>query len=133
MKPPKCKPNPLAARYRRKVVRTIVFDGQTLSVEIQGEGFVFARVVFRGTVGFRVLDEMNLNEFWPAFSEPNGWLYEVEEGGWKELESQRPAGSASFAVNPKLREYFLVDDRCISVFCAHAPEIVNFGADPQRT
>jgi hypothetical protein len=64
MNAPKCKPFPPAERYRRKVVRSLRYDGENLAVEIQGEGFAFARVVFRDPAGFRVLDERDLCEFW---------------------------------------------------------------------
>jgi hypothetical protein len=54
MKSPKCKPFPPASRYRRKVVRSLRYDGETLTVEIQGEGFAFAHVVFHRPARFRV-------------------------------------------------------------------------------
>ncbi|MGV0102199.1 hypothetical protein NSTCB13_00713 [Nostoc sp. DSM 114160] len=57
MKPPRCTPYPPAARYKRVVVRSLWYDADGLTVEVQGPGFVFARVVFRRPVGFRVLDE----------------------------------------------------------------------------
>jgi hypothetical protein len=131
MKPPKCQPYPPAARYRQKVVRSLSYDGKTLTIEIQGEGFAFARVVFHQPAGFRVLDERDLCEFWNTYSEPNGWLYEVEEGGWLELESQRKLFNSKDFI-PGLKEYFLVDERCVSVLVAQPPEIIDLGADPKR-
>lgn len=131
MKRPKCEPFPSAARYRRKAVRSLSYDGETLTLDIQGEGFAFARVVFRRTVGFRVLDERDLYEFWDTYSEPNGWLYEVEEGGWLELESQRPSFT-SLEVCVGLREYLVVDEKCVSVLTAQPPEFVDLGADPEQ-
>lgn len=129
MNPPRCRPYPPAARYRRKVVRAVRYNGQTLEVDIQGEGFAFARVVFRDPIGFRVLDERDLCEYWNTYSEPNGWLYEVEQGGWAELESHRALfNSPSFHI--RLREWFIVDDKCISVLSADEPEIVDLGCDP---
>jgi hypothetical protein len=130
MKPPKCKPFLPAARYREKVVRSLRYDGDTLSIEIQAEGFAFARVLFRRPAGFRVLDERDLSEFWNTYSEPNGWLYEVEVGGWLALESQRQmVNSPDFF--PGLREYLLVDNKCISVLAVQAPEIQDLGSDPE--
>lgn len=127
MKPPRCKPYPPAARYPRKVVQSLRYDGD-LTVDIQGEGFGFARVVFRQPAGFRLLDERDLCEFWNDYSEPNGWLYEVEEGGWMELESHRPLfNSPDFF--PGLREYLIVDDQCISVLTIQPPEIIDLGTD----
>src|ERR1700681_3822088 len=99
MKPPKCKPFLPAARYRRKVIRSLSYDGQTLIIEVQGEDFAFARVVFEQPAGFRVLDERDLCEFWKDYHEGNGWLYEVEDGGWLDLESVRSLfNSPSFFV-----------------------------------
>jgi hypothetical protein len=113
------------------VVRSLWYDGETLTVEIQGEGFAFARLVFHRPAGFRVLDERDLCEFWNEYSEPNGWLYEVEEGGWLELEAHRPLfNSPDF--HPGLREYLLVDDKCVSVLAVQPPEILDLGADPDR-
>ena len=62
------------------------FDGGTLVIDIQDGGFGYARLVFGSPVWFRVLDERHLCDLWPAYSEPNGWLWEVQEGGWLELE-----------------------------------------------
>jgi hypothetical protein len=129
MKTPKCKPLLAAARYKRKAVRSLRYDGEALIVEIQGDGFAFARVVFERPAGFRLLDERDLCEFWDSYHQGNGWLYEVEEGGWMELESERPLfNSPSFHTG--LREYLLVDDKCISVLSERPPEIQDVGADP---
>src|SRR4051794_28410456 len=132
MRPPKCRPVPEAARYQRKTARSLRYDGNALVVDIQGEGFAFARVVFEDPVGFRVLDERDLCEFWNTYSEPNGWLYEVQEGGWLELESQRELfNSPSFI--PGLREYMLVDDKCLNVLCVNPPKILDVGTDPTHS
>jgi hypothetical protein len=129
MKTPKCKLLPAAAVFARKVVRSIRFDGEKLVIDIQGEGFQFARVVFIRPVGFRVLEERELCEYWEKYHEGNGWLYEVEEGGWLELEATRPYFNAP-SYFPGLREFLLVDDTCISVFCTTPPQVQNVGADP---
>jgi hypothetical protein len=131
MKPPSCRPFPAAAKYRRKAVRSLHYDGQILTIDIQGEGFAFARVIFRDPRGFRVLDESELCEFWNSYSEANGWLYEVDQGGWRELESHRPDFNASTFVD-RFVEYLLVDDKCVSVLSEAPPEIVDLGTDPQR-
>ena len=131
MKPPRCVPYPPAARYRQKAVRSLRYDGASLEVEIQGQGFAFARVVFRQPVGFRVLDERDLCEFWNEYSEPNGWLYEVEQGGWSELESRRPLFNAPESFRG-LREWLIVDEMCISVLSVQPPEIIDLGADPEK-
>jgi hypothetical protein len=130
MKPaPHCSLVTESSRYARKVVRALRYDGTDLVVDIQGPGFSFARVVFRDPVGFRMLDELELSEFWNTYSEPAGWLWLVESGGWFDLESHR----ATF--NPtgrRLREYLLVDDKCISVLCAEKPDIFDLGSAPEN-
>ncbi|BBI69588.1 hypothetical protein PKHYL_37790 [Psychrobacter sp. KH172YL61] len=45
-------------------------------------------VDFTDIIGFRVLDNGNLVEFWNDDC-PNGWLWEVSDGGWFDLEKQR--------------------------------------------
>jgi hypothetical protein len=128
MKPPKCVPFPPSTRYKRVAVRSLWYDNDGLAIEVQGEGFVFARVVFRRPAGFRVLDERDLCEFWDHYHAGNGWLYEVEEGGWQELESHRPPfNSPGFFTG--LREYLVVCDKCVSVLTVEPPEIINLGAD----
>ncbi len=130
MKPPKCKVFPPSVRYLEKVIRSLQYDGETLVIDIQGQEFSFARVIFRKVIGFRVLDERDLCEFWNTYSEPTGWLYEVEEGGWLELESKRELFNSPVFC-PELKEYFLVDDKCVSVLSAEPPEILDLGIDPK--
>jgi len=127
--PPHCVPLPAAARYRQKAVRALSFDGSTLTLDVQGEGFSFARVVFRNVFGFRVLDERDLTEFWNAYSQDNGWLWEVQSGGWHDQERRRPTFNPGEFVGG-LREFFVVDEKCVSVLCYEPPEIVDLGADP---
>ncbi|WP_336083546.1 hypothetical protein [Nocardia sp. SSK8] len=127
--PPHCRLVPESQRYRRKVVRDLRYDGETLTVAIQGLGFSYAKVVFRDPSGFRVLDELDLREFWSTYSEPNGWLWEVVRGGWHDLERTRPS---YWCEDGALREYLLIDDKCVSVLCADPPEIIDLGTDPIR-
>lgn len=129
MTPPKCIPYPPSTRYRRIVVRSLWFDDDGLTIEVQGTGFTFARVIFRRPAGFRVLDERDLCEFWDNYHTGNGWMYEVLEGGWQELESHR-----QYFISPSfftgLREFLVVCDTCVSVLASEQPEIVDYGADP---
>jgi hypothetical protein len=126
---PKCWPHPPSRRYKRVVVRSLWSDGETLTIEVQGDGFAFARVVFQRSAGFRLLDERDLCEFWDDYHSGNGWLYEVEQGGWLELESSRPEFLAPHMF-PGLREYLLVCDKCVSVLAIGPPEIIDLGTPP---
>ena len=126
---PQCILIPGAERYRRKAMRGITFDMDRLVVEIQGEGFSYARVIFRDVVGFRVLDERDLCEFWQHnYHQKTGWLYEVKAGGWLELESTREILSNHLI--PDMKEYFLADEMCLNVLCRRPPEIVDLGPVP---
>ena len=102
-----------------------------LVVAVQAEGFGFAHVVFDDPLGFRVLDEAELGEIWDTYSEPNGWLWEVEGGGWLELEAQREWFKNSLAgIRHGLREFMLVDDACINVLCFQPPRVDDLVASP---
>jgi hypothetical protein len=129
MTPPKCKLYLPATRYKHIEMRSLRYDSEALAIEIQSEGFAFARVVFQHPIGFRILDERDLCEFWENYHEKNGWFYEVEQGGWRELESLRSHFCAP-SLFPKLQEYLLVGDKCISVFATQLPEIHDLGTNP---
>jgi hypothetical protein len=131
MNSPRCTPYPPSTRYKRVSVRSLWYDNDRLAIEVQGSGFVFARVVFRRPAGFRVLDERDLCEFWVNYHTGNGWLYEVEEGGWRELESSRSEFLAPL-MYPGLREFLVVCDTCVSVLVVEPPEIIDLGADPEH-
>ena len=131
MKPPRCTVFPPSTRYRTKVVRSVRFDGESLVFEVQGDGFSFARVTFERVIGFRALHERDLCEFWPTYSDPAGWLFEVHEGGWSELEQHRPLFN-SHEVFAGMREFFLTDHtKCFSIFSVIPPDILDLGCDPQ--
>lgn len=127
MKPPRCKVVSASTRYRLAVLRNLNYDGESLTLDLQADGSVLIQVTFRRAVGFRALDERDLCEFWPEYPESAGWMFEVEEGGWRELESKR-SWFNSPAVIPGLREYFVTDEnKCISVLADEPPEIREIG------
>ena len=100
-----------------------MFDGSCLAIEIQDDKNVFARITFKDVIGFRVLDERDLCEFWNRYSEPNGWLYEVHSGGWVELEKHREFFSTPDFFESDLKEFFIADNHCISILCVSVPLI----------
>ncbi|MEY2495230.1 MAG: hypothetical protein QOJ45_1722 [Verrucomicrobiota bacterium] len=78
-------------------------------------------VVFADTVGFRVLDERDLLEFWPVCSRPNGWLFRITAGGWLAQETSRPTCLIQH-MERGIEEYFLVGtDDCVSVISREPP------------
>ena len=89
--------------------------------ELQGSRRV--EVSFSTVEGFRVLEERDLGDFWPTCSSPNGWLYEITEGGWLSQELERP-GSITARTIAGLREFFIagVDD-CVNILSLTNPEI----------
>jgi hypothetical protein len=105
-------------------MRGIRFDDGDLLIEIEGPAFGRARLVFRGALGFRVLDERELTEFWNAYSQPQGWLWEVRRGGWLELESTRENFNI---LELPVREFFVVDEFCVSVWSRDPPAFVDLG------
>lgn len=75
---------------------------------------------FDDVLGYRVLDEGNLMEFWSECSTPNGRLFEIHSGGWLSQEA-----NSHFAATPqKAKEYFVagVDD-CLSVISLMPPKV----------
>jgi hypothetical protein len=105
-------------------MRTSERDASDLLVGLVLSDGSEASLVFSSPVGFRVLDERDLLEFWNDFSEPNGWLWEVLGGGWLELESARE-GFLDRDLLPELREFLVVGDMCVSVICARPPVLVG--------
>jgi hypothetical protein len=60
-----------------------------LSITVSAPHAETCVITFEEVVGFRVMDEGNLLEFWPECSSQRGWLFRVIEGGWFSQESQR--------------------------------------------
>jgi hypothetical protein len=84
-----------------------------------------AYVTFEYVEGFRVLDEGNLLEFWPTCSRPNGWIYQINNGGWLNQESERDG----FLVNINRKvfsEYFVIGaDKCVNVLSGEPPIVTS--------
>jgi hypothetical protein len=80
-------------------------------------------VEFRDVIGFRVLDERDLLEFWPTCSTPNGWLFEISAGGWLSQELARP-GSLMSTYGTNAREFLVTgENECVSVIGRDAPVV----------
>ncbi|MDX6015598.1 MULTISPECIES: hypothetical protein [Shewanella] len=108
---------PIATDYLGDEVRFIrlCYESQGLDIEVSVEGSR-AQVHFDSVVGFRMLDEGDLMEFWTECSLSNGWLFQISNGGWYRQEAKRSGFMAS--ANLKLQEFLLVSrGECISVFC----------------
>ena len=81
------------------------------------------RVRFDGVVAYRVMDERDLGEYWPACSQPNGWVYSIRSGGWLSQESVR-SGSCIGLFYPDVHEYLVAGfTDCVSVLCTNEPRV----------
>jgi hypothetical protein len=80
-------------------------------------------VTFPGVLGYRVLDERDLLEYWPVCSTPAGWLFRILSGGWLEQERSRP-GSLIHDAHSDVREYLVASmHECVSVFAYDEPTL----------
>jgi hypothetical protein len=95
-----------------------------LTVSVRAlDGGVGALVRFVDVVAYRVMDERDLGEYWPTCSTPNGWLFEIADGGWLSQEAMRP--SSLLAHLAPVKEYLVTgEDDCVSVICANPPEVI---------
>lgn len=102
-------------------VSLVAFSSAGLAISVSSAQWD-AKVTFTQTYGFRVLDELDLTEFWSQCSLRDGWLFEVTANGWKALELSRPAffsGRQSW-----VREYLVVGrNECVSVLTKEDPTV----------
>ena len=100
----------------------LVFDMEESEITILIDDAKFD-IRFDSPIGFRVMDEGDLLEFWPHCSSLNGWLYKVTDGGWLDQESKR-SGFLSVKI-PDIGEYFIVGaNYCVGVISVEDP-LVN--------
>ncbi|UIR54787.1 hypothetical protein LZQ00_10915 [Sphingobacterium sp. SRCM116780] len=80
-------------------------------------------VKFTSIVGFRVLDEGNLLEFWNS-SRPAGWIWEIKENGWYDQEKKREGFLLGYMDDFNPKEYLILGQNdCISILCYKEPKI----------
>lgn len=105
-------------------VECAVFTEGALVVTVVSHAFgTSCNVRFAACLGYHVLDEGDLLEFWPECSRPNGWLFRIKGGGWFEQESQRP-GFLSRVTQLGIHEYFIAgENTCVNVLSWEAPEV----------
>lgn len=98
------------------------FDGLRVRIDPETDGRV---VIFSDFIGFRLLDEGDLLEFWSDNDNPLiGWIYEVQSGGWLELESKRDGFLSSDRKG--LKEYLVATTNgCLSVLAFGEPKMVT--------
>jgi len=108
--------------YSGSEVTNISYDLSTLRITLMfddKEEPVY--IIFKHIVGFRVLDEGELNEFWNVKQRPVGYIWEVKDGGWKSLEELR---SGYIGHSKSAKEYLVLgNDDCVSVITYNEPVI----------
>ena len=107
----------------RAYVSQLRYDTERLVVTLTSpSGASTAAIAFTEVVGFRVLDEGDLLEFWPACAVDKGWIFRVRENGWFDQEIARRGFLHHRASG--LTEYFIAGQNdCISVLAGAAPEV----------
>ncbi|QSX36716.1 hypothetical protein [Shewanella sedimentimangrovi] len=106
-------------------LQSLHYDLAGLSLCLKVENRL-VEVCFHSIQGLRMLNEGDLLEFWAEFSLSNGWLYQLSEGGWFALESNR---SGFMASGGKVLNEFLIVTRkeCVSVLSAESMPSVRWG------
>jgi len=82
-------------------------------------------LIFKNVVGFRVLDEGNLLEFWDSEVRTPGWIWKVESGGWFELEKLRSGFLAQYHAISHNEYLILGINDCVSVISESEPIIID--------
>lgn len=79
-------------------------------------------VTFENIIGFRVLDEGDLLEFWDNDLRLNSWFWNIEKGGWTDLERSRN-GFISGLHNDSTEYLILGINDCISIIANDKPKV----------
>lgn len=107
-------------------ISDVRFEWGRLSITlISGEDKKVAIVRFPWVVGFRLLDEGDLLEFWPPCSAENGWLFLIKKNGWFDLEISRRGFTRE--KDQGVSEYFVASQNsCLSILSGDLPEVEVF-------
>jgi hypothetical protein len=82
-------------------------------------------VSFENPLGFRVVEERDLMEYWPVCSTPAGWLFRIHSGGWLEERTRR--GSLMLDMYPDVKEYLITGiNDCVSVLSTEMPSLSDY-------
>lgn len=104
-------------------ITNVRFEWGELAVTLMSGGDRKVAIAkFGEVIGFRLLDEGDLLEFWPMCAQANGWLFQIKANGWFDLEASRPG----FLREPGLgvSEYFIASENgCVSVLSDEAPKV----------
>ncbi|WP_296724924.1 hypothetical protein [Variovorax sp.] len=107
-------------------ISDVRFEWGRLAVTlVSGEDRKTVIVRFPCVVGFRLLDEGDLLDFWPTCSAENGWLFLIKGNGWFDLEATRQGFTREKGQG--VLEYFVASQNsCLSVLSGEPPEVEVF-------
>ena len=78
-------------------------------------------VEFEEPLGFRVLDEREMTNYWPTCSTQNGWLFQIYSDGWLTEENKRNSIAELF---PKAKEFLVTSImECVTVIAINPPVV----------
>lgn len=124
----------LPFRHEIADLPTVTYDQWTLRCSLYFEANQTRHRVyvdFENVIGFRLLDNGNLLEFWQENS-PNDWLLQIVEGGWFDLERIREGFVTGIMFESHQtencpKEYLLASqNECINVICGDEPKFTIF-------
>ena len=113
--------NTIITNFKSPVIQSLRYDLKILEIEYSPcEGEVFW-IQFDNPIGFKCLDERDMNDYWKHKELTDNWILEIKEGGWLDFEKSRAFISHNVF---ELKEFLIkgVDD-CISVLCACEPRV----------
>ena len=107
--------------YQPHDIELIQYKSGNLLIEIE-TNIQPIQVNVTSPVGYRVLDEGDLLEFWETCTLNHGWLYKILEGGWRDLESTREGFLSG--LQAEAAEWFLVtQNTCVSIISYEIPVV----------
>ena len=105
-------------------IYNLTYDCQTLKISLVDDIGDEIAVMFEKVLGFRVLDEGNLLEFWDVELRAPGWIWRVQSGGWFDLEKLRQGFLAKHYGRHDNVEYLVCGiNECVSVLTDSEPII----------
>ena len=109
-------------------IKTLSYTEAKLSVELEfykdNKG---AEITFTSIIGFRLLDEGDLCDYWSEINLKIDWLFEVQQGGWLEFESRRDDFLSKN--HDGVQEFLIISNNdCVNVICYEVPTIEVYDA-----
>lgn len=99
-----------------KLEITLIFPDQPIPVYVSFS-----------SIGFRILDEGDLLDYWDDESRVSGWIWRINSGGWFDQESERGGflqGQLAKVGYERPHEYLILGiNDCVSVFSRGEPQI----------